>query len=144
MAEWTKVMGEGIYATRPWLTYGELEPGESLNAVESVRKGHVYDDPTRVKMGRLKVHEGDIRYTQSKDGKTIYAARLSWPEKSFTLRSFAEDGVGKGVKVASISLLGSKADCKWKRTEVGITVTPPEQGVFENPSWPVVFRIETK
>jgi len=144
MAKWTQVVREGIYGTRPWLTYGELEPGESLNAVESVREGHVYDDPSRVKMGRLKIHEGDIRFTQSKDGKTIYAARLSWPEKPFTIKSFAADGVGKDVKVAAISLLGAKVKCRWERTEAAITITPPEASVFENPRWPVIFRIETE
>jgi alpha-L-fucosidase len=144
LATWTHALGEGLYATRPWLTYGEVEPGEELKTVENVKKGMVYDDPARVTMGRFKLHEGDTRYTRSKDGKIIYAGRLSWPEKPFTLTSFSATGVGKNVNVASISLLGSKSQCTWERTDAGISITAPEQSVFEDQGWPVIFRIETK
>ncbi len=144
LAKWTHALGEGIYATRPWLTYGELEKGATLATVEDVKKGIVYDDPSRVKMGRFKLHEGDIRFTRSKDGKCIYAARLAWPEEPFTLTSFSATGAGSNVNVAAISLLGSKAPCTWQRTEAGIALTPPKQGPFADGSWPVIFRIETK
>jgi len=107
-------------------------------------KGIVFDDPTTVRKGRLKLHEGDIRLTRSKDGKTIYAARLSLPQKPFLVSSFSTTGVGKDVKVGSISLLGSNETIKWGRTESGITITPPARSPFEDRSWPVIFKIETK
>jgi alpha-L-fucosidase len=145
MAQWTHVVGEGILATRPWLVYGELEPGESLGAVKTDKeKGIVVHDPTRVPMGRLKLHEGDIRFTRSKDDRTIYAARLSWPERPFTLTSFSAAGVGKGVEVGFISLLGSDQTVTWKRTKDGITITPPPGRPFDDPSWPVIFKIATE
>ncbi|MCX7013754.1 MAG: alpha-L-fucosidase [Candidatus Sumerlaeota bacterium] len=144
LAKWTHANGEGIYATRPWLTYGEIEPGQELNAiVDDKKKGIVYDDPARTTMGRFQSHEGDIRYTRSKDGKAIYAARLSWPEESFTLASFSTEGVGKNVPVASVSLLGSDANIAWERTASGIMITPPGKSVFDDSSWPVVFKITT-
>lgn len=143
MAVWTRALGEGIFATRPWLVYGELEPGQKLEQFAVDKKGIVFDDPATVRKGRLKLNEGDIRYTRSKDGKTIYAARLSWPEKPFTLTSFAAQGVGKDSNVAAITLLGNHAKCTWQRTEAGITITPPEKNVFADKSWPVIFRIET-
>jgi alpha-L-fucosidase len=95
-------------------------------------------------MGRLKLHEGDVRYTRSKDGRTIYAARLSWPEKPFTLRSFSAGGVGRDVKAASISLLGSTDAVTWARTPDGITITPPAKAPGDEPSWPVIFKIATR
>jgi alpha-L-fucosidase len=144
LAIWTRAAGEGIFSTRPWLVYGELEPGQKSQEVELDRKGNVFNDPGAVRKGRLKLHEGDIRYTQSKDGKTIYAARLSWPEKPFTLAAFAKTGAGKDVKIATVSLLGSKDPCDWKRTDAGIAITPPMQGVFPDERWPVIFRIDTK
>ena len=144
LAIWTHAVGDGIFATRPWLVYGELEPGEKTEEFALDKKGIVFDDPATVRKGRLKLHAGDIRFTRSKDGKTIYAARLSWPEKPFTLTSFSANSAGKDVEVISISLLGSTAKCTWKRTDAGITITPPEQKVFDNNDWPVIFKIATR
>lgn len=144
MATWTRAVGEGIFATRPWLVHGELEPGRKAREIAMDKKGFVFDDPTTIRKGRLQLHEGDIRFTRSKDGGTIYAARLSWPEQPFTLASFATNGVGADVKIASITLLGSRDACGWSRTDAGIVVTPPKQGVFADKTWPVLFRLETK
>ncbi len=144
MAVWTRAVGDGIFATRPWLVYGELEPGQKAEEFAIDKKGIVFDDPTTVRKGRLKLHEGDIRYTRSKDGKTLYAARLSWPESHFTLTAFATNGAAKDVNIASISLLGSKDACMWNRTDAGIVIAPLKQSVFEDKSWPVIYRIATK
>ena len=145
LARWTHAVGEGIFATRPWLVYGELEPGESSGTEEKERdKGIVVHDPTRVPMGRLKLHAGDIRYTRSKDGRVIYAARFTWPEKPFTLRSFSATGVGKGVRVTSISLLGSTEKVTWVKTKNGVTITPPANAAFDDSGWPVLFKISTE
>jgi hypothetical protein len=123
--------------------YGELEPGQKVEEFELAKKGIVFDDPTTVRKGRFKLHEGDIRFTRSKDGKTIYAARLSWPSKPFTVSSFSATGIGKDVKVGSISLLGSNEKIKGVRTESGIAITPPDRSPFEDASWPVIFKLET-
>ena len=144
LAKWTQAVGGGIFATRPWLTYGELEPGTKLDAVENDKKGIVYDDPERIKMGRIKIHEGDIRYTRSKDGKVIYAARLSWPEKPFTLTSFGADAAGKDVQIASVELLGSNEVVKWTRTAEGLVISPPQKPVFEDKQWPIIFKLLTR
>ena len=142
MARWMDVVGEGIHASRPWLTYGELEPGASLGFVSlDNKKGKVYDDPEKVDMGRYKLNPGDIRYTRSKDGKVIYATRLAWPEKPFTLTSFSSEGVGGDVQIKSVSLLGSDAEVTWKKTPEGLLITPPAQPVFEDPEWPVMFKL---
>lgn len=147
LARFTHVAGEGVFATRPWRVYGEVEPGTQLVWRDYGRfdaTGMVYHDPTRVKCGHTKFSGGDIRYTRSKDGRYIYAARLSWPTKPFVLSSFSSKGVGKDVKVGAISLLGSNEEIKWGRTESGITITPPPRSPFDDTNWPVIFRIETK
>jgi alpha-L-fucosidase len=145
MARWMDVVGEGIYATRPWLVCGELEPGASLGFVSlDNKKGKVYDDPEKVEMGRYKLHPGDIRYTRSKDGKIIYATRLAWPEEPFTLTSFGADAVGKDVQIASVELLGSAEQVVWNRTDEGLVITPPAKPVFDDAEWPVMFKLLTK
>ena len=142
MAKWMEVVGEGIHVTRPWLNYGELEKGKSLDFVsKDDSKGNVYKDPEKVPMGRYKLNDGDIRFTRSKDSKTIYATRLTWPEESFTLTSFGADAVGKDIEISSIELLGSDAPVKWKRTTEGIVITPPKHPVFEDATWPVMFKL---
>ena len=142
MAAWMQVNGEGIHATRPWLTYGELEPGTSLGFISmEKKKGKVYNDPEKIEMGRYKLHPGDIRYTRSKDRKNIYATHLSWPEKPFTLISFGADAVGKNIEIKSVSLLGSDAKISWKTTPEGLYITPPSEAVFKDKTWPVMFKI---
>jgi len=121
--------------------YGELEPGKSLGEVKSRKKGLVYNDPERLQMGRFKLNDGDIRFTRSKDDLNIYATRLGWPEKPFTITSFAKSAVGKEVKIKAIILLGSDADISWTRTDKGIVITPPTDAVFDNELWPVTFKL---
>jgi alpha-L-fucosidase len=67
--------------------------------------------------------EGDVRFTQSKDGENIYAITLSHPQdgklniKSLNLKS---------IKVNSIQMLGYRGKLKWKQTEMGLTIIIPE------------------
>ncbi|MHC4084001.1 MAG: alpha-L-fucosidase [Planctomycetota bacterium] len=144
MAQWTNTIGEGIYATRPWRTFGEVEPGKEVFRREAHYRttGNVYNDPEKVPMVRMKLNAGDIRFTQSKDKKYIYVIRASWPEEPFTISSLSEDGVGKDVKIRAISLLGSDAPVKWEQTKAGIIITPPSKSVFKDTSWPVAFKME--
>ncbi len=141
MKRWMDVVGEGIHASRPWLVYGELEPGKSMGEVKPTWKAHVYNDPERIQMGRFKLNDGDIRFTRSKDGQNIYATRLGWPKKTFTISSFSKIAVAKDVKIKSISLLGSDAEISWSRTDKGIVITPPADAVFEDDMWPVTFKL---
>jgi len=65
IGEWLKINGQGIYNTRPWLSFGE--------------------GPTRLKksggfVGHVTYTAQDIRYTRSKDGQSLYAIALDWPE----------------------------------------------------------------
>jgi alpha-L-fucosidase len=144
MAIWTRAVGEGIFATRPWRGYGELEPGEKAEEFALDKKGIVFDDPATIRKGRLKLHEGDLRFTRSKDGKSIYVARLSCPKKPFTVSSFSATGIGKDVKISSLSLLGSDEKIGWTRDVNGIMITPPAKALFEDPSWPVIFKLVTE
>jgi alpha-L-fucosidase len=116
---WIAVNGEGIYATRPWKVYGE--------------------GPTKLGKGRFgglndtgDYKAEDIRFTRSKDGRTLYAICLGVPTAPLAIKSLA------GGKVSAVSVLGSTAKVEWKQGSEALVVQPVAK-------WPselaVVFKI---
>ncbi|HYO23803.1 MAG TPA: alpha-L-fucosidase [Lacipirellulaceae bacterium] len=97
LGAWLGKYGEAIYETRPWLTYGEGPTKEPRGGFRDAG-GFL----------RLKYSAADVRYTRSKDNKTVYALLLGAPEagQPVTLRSFGDGEPGAGVDVADVALLG--------------------------------------
>ncbi len=109
---WFKINGEGIYATRPWKVFGEGP---------DVRMG----DRDRTLALRRRAN---FRFTQSKDGNTIYAIQMGWPgggKELFGSTSFANGGPGANSDVTDVSLLGSEAKIAWSRDEEGLRIMAP-------------------
>ena len=121
---WLKVNGEAIYATRPWNVYGE---GPSTVAVEKGR----FDGQTDVSKKPFTAE--DIRFTQSKDGKTLYAIVLEIPKDGkVTVKSLAVNPKTWNLqqKVSSVRLVGGSwwnSRLKFTRDEAGLHVTLPEK-----------------
>jgi alpha-L-fucosidase len=108
MADWIKVNGEGIYATRPWKVAGE---GPSYVVIEGFKEEAVAWTVE------------DFRFT-SKDSK-VYAFQMKWPEGGKTvIRSLA---LGSVDQVASVTLLGCEAPVKFEQTSRGLAIDLPEQ-----------------
>ena len=99
--EWLSVNGEAIYETRPWRRFGE--------GPARVMHHNANTSPYTAQ---------DIRYTASKDGKTVYAIALGWPGAGvLTLHSVSvKDGGGE------TSLLGYDKALKFSLTEAGQVV----------------------
>jgi len=124
MAAWMKINGEGIFATRPWKVYGEGPP--------AVRSG-MFNEKKQQFSSR------DIRFTQTKDGRTLYAFFLGWPADGklmiYSLARVSAAGPGRlDKKIESLTLLGSKEKIQWTQDGGGLQVdlpaTPPCQGAF--------------
>ncbi|MEI8289395.1 MAG: alpha-L-fucosidase [Verrucomicrobiota bacterium] len=119
---WLKVNGEAIYATRPWTIYGE---GPSTVAVEKGR----FDGQTDVSKKPFTAE--DIRFTQSKDGKTLYAIVLEIPKDGkVTIKSLAINPKAWNLqpKVGSVRLVGGSwwnNRLKFTRDEAGLHVILP-------------------
>ena len=90
VGSWLETNGEAIYGTRPWLTYGENARGFPMWRYRAIFN-YVYD-------------HRDVRYTQSKDGQTVYAITMGWPQvASLTMQSGV---VTKQSADAQVRLLG--------------------------------------
>lgn len=128
LGDWFEVNGEGIFATRPWLIYGE---GPStleqipLNA-QGFNEGN-----------HAPYTSEDIRFV-TKNGN-LYAHVLEWPEDNKVLiKSLSSQSPYFTDKIHSVSLLGG-GDLEFVRNEEGLEVTLPN----EKPN-PISFALEIK
>ena len=114
---WLNVNGDAIYATRPWKIYGE---GPSTRTSE---KGH-FDGQADVSSKPFTSE--DIRFTESKDGKTLYAVVLGIPKDGqVTIQSLAADTANWPGKIGSVRLVGG-GNLKFTRDEAGLHISLPE------------------
>ena len=104
-AAWMKINGEAIFATRPWLIYGEGPsqlPRSNLNDLKS---------PMTSK---------DIRFTTK--GDLLYAIVLGWPRNGkVAVRSLAKPA----GQIATINLLGCSGTLEWKQADDALVINLP-------------------
>jgi alpha-L-fucosidase len=120
IAAWMAVHSEAIFATRPWKVYGE-----GPSTMEKPEAGEF----SGVSDVRSKPYTGeDIRFTQSKDGKTLYAIALAAPTNgTLTIKSLAHGSALWPDPVGRVRLLGVDADLKVTRDASGLHVTLPDR-----------------
>lgn len=116
MGDWLKKYGEAIYATRAWDKYGE---GATKIG------GGAFSQP---QAGTIK----DIRFTRSKDSKTLYAIFMAREkdQNELVLTSLSTDRINlKNLK--SVQFINGKANSyislKFKQDENGLTIQLPEK-----------------
>jgi alpha-L-fucosidase len=111
---WIAANGEGIYATRPWKVYGEKAGSDQAAAAQPVdgEKKVMFNE------GKNKYSADDIRFTASKDGKTVYAFCLGVPAGEVRIKSLA------GEKIAGVIILGSDEKPAWKQEDGRLIIQP--------------------
>jgi alpha-L-fucosidase len=123
---WTAANSEGIYGSRPWLTFGEVSPETA-----AFKPGRFNEN--------FKYNAKDIRFT-TKDGN-LYAFCLGTPSGDIVIKSLSSNSTNISTPVASVRMLGSDQKIHWSRNESGLVIKKPSK----LPSWQVIgFKIEFK
>ncbi|MGB7747945.1 MAG: alpha-L-fucosidase [Verrucomicrobiia bacterium] len=116
---WLKVNGEAIYATRPWKVFGEGPAAKTFEKGQFDGQSDTHENPFTPE---------DIRFTQSKDGKTLYAIVLAFPaDGRVTIQSLAENSPQWPGKVDSVRMLGIRGKLKFVRDDKGLHLTLPDK-----------------
>lgn len=122
IGSWLKKYGEAVYATRAWERYGE----------GPTKMGAAHGVFTAPAEGTDK----DIRYTRSKDNKTLYAIMLGWEDgqQEVILKSLSADRINiKNLK--SVELIngevGKYLPLVFRQTPEGLIITLPDRSFEE-------------
>ncbi len=119
LAKWMDVNGEGIFATRPWVIYGEGPAAEEKP--ESGQFGGARD------VRRKPYTPEDIRFTTK--GGALYAIVMEIPaaDKTVLIKSLATNSPHTaGRKVTGVALLGHTGSIVWTQDETGLHVRLPD------------------
>ena len=112
---WLRINGEAIYSTRPWKIYGE---GPSTVASEKGPFGGQKD------VQKEPFTSEDIRFTQSKNGRSLYAIVLAIPsDGQVTIKSLADGSANWPGKIGSVRMLGARGKLKFTRDQTGLHVS---------------------
>jgi alpha-L-fucosidase len=131
IAAWMDVNREAIFATRPWKIFGEgpASAGAALSAQGfNEGKGKPYT-------------ADDVRFTQSKDGRTLYVIGLVRPTAPLAVAALGTAAGHLDRAIASVELLGSAAPVKWTQTAAALKL---DAGATTGPAGPVVFKVNLR
>ena len=129
IAAWMQVNSEAIYSTRPWTVFGE---GPASAGVELSNQGF--------NEGRGKPFTAeDIRYTASKDGKTLYAIVCGVPSGPVSLKSLGKTAGQLDRPIARVEQLGATETLVASLGPDALVVTPAS--AKPNTDAGIVFKI---
>jgi len=107
IGSWLGTYGDAIYATRPWLIYGE---GPTNNSGDN----YTYTNK-------------DIRFTKSKDNKRLYATALAAPtSNTMSIETLNAVDYDAG-NIAGIKLINgdNRTNLNWSQTDKALNITIP-------------------
>lgn len=122
IGNWLGTYGDAIYATRPWIVYGE---GPTSNSGDS----YAYT-------------ENDLRFTRSKDSTKLYISALSAPTTDVMSVTTLKKGDWDASAIESINLLqgNERIALQWKQTDDALEIALPETKIDSAYSVEVTFK----
>jgi len=133
IASWMDVNKEAIFASRPWKTFGEGPASEG-----AALSGQGFNE------GKGKPFTAeDVRYTVSKDGRTLYAIVLGWSAGTALFKSLGTDARPLDRPIAGVTLLG-RGNVNWKQTPAGLEITGIPSAPAGDVADAAVFKITLK
>ena len=114
VGKWLKMNGKAIYGSRPYKVFGE--------GPFQIPKTGVFND------NQYHYSAEDIRFTQSKDGKTLYMILLEWPGagSKITIKSLGSKNL---TSFKAISMLATGEQLKWNQDVEGLHVIMPRKSI---------------
>ncbi len=128
IAAWMAVNSEAIYDTRPWTSFGEgpASEGVALSAQGfNEGKGKPFT-------------AADVRYTFSKDGRTLYIIRFGAPAEPLRLAALGNSAL-RDLAPASLELIGSAEPVTWSRLDDALVIDPHQAKPVADAA--VVYRV---
>lgn len=122
IGKWLKVNGEAVYATRPWSIYGEgpTVPNEKMHG------------------DQVEYTSKDIRFTRSKNNKTLYVTFLGYPEEAIVASLVNLET--NNLKQVTLLSTGEKLD--WRKKEDGLFFDFPDH--ISRDEYAYVVKMEFK
>ncbi len=114
IGNWLKTNGEVIYATRPFRIHGE---GPTVKTSENRKQIHDHG---------YNYTAEDIRFTRSKDNKTLYIIALAWPESGELVVKSLRKGEFDASSIRSVSMVGGSGSNEWKQDSEGLKIKLPK------------------
>ena len=124
IGSWMNVNGESIYATRPWKVFGEGPSTAPCAKEKQVGWRATLNQLWDWRDGCQPYTSEDVRFTQSKDGKAVYAILLGVPAGPVRITSFGPDRKLLTKRIAGVKLLGSGETLKWKQEPGALVIQP--------------------
>jgi alpha-L-fucosidase len=137
IGKWTAVNGEGIYASRPWKISGENPPVAKPAGTPDKKKGEMFNEASR-----LKTSAQNIRFTTSKDGKTLYVFCLGEPQEDIVIKALGSSSGKLERPIANVKLLGGNSQLDWKQNSDALVITKPASVPLAG--MPVGFKVTFK